>query len=314
MINEKILITGGNGFLGKSLCEKLEPIANIIAPRSRILNLLDLQNTLQGLAIIKPTMIIHLAATVGGIGANRNNPGRFFYENLQMGLNILEASRLNNVKKLLITGTVCSYPKFTEVPFKEENIWKGFPEETNAPYGIAKKSLLIGLQAYKDQYGMNSCYLLPVNMYGPRDNFDLDSSHVIPAMIRKFIDARNRKAKTVTLWGTGGASREFLYVDDCADAIVKALQLIDSPTPINIGTGNEITMRDLADLIKKLTKCNADIVWDTSMPDGQPRRCLSTDKAKELLNWQASTTLTDGLKKTIQWYEANEDSIHNTNR
>jgi GDP-L-fucose synthase len=247
--------------------------------------------------------VIHLAAEVGGIGANRGNPGRFFYANMAMGLNMIEESRRSGLSKFVQVGTVCAYPKFTPVPFREEELWNGYPEETNAPYGIAKKSLLVMLQGYRDQYGLNGIYLLPVNLYGPRDNFDLESSHVIPALIRKFIAARDEGRDEVEVWGTGAASREFLYVEDAARAILMATEQYDGPEPVNIGAGREVTIRELIETIGKLTGYAGSIVWDTTKPDGQPRRMLETSRARDWFGFQADVELEDGLATTIAWWE-----------
>jgi len=252
----------------------------------------------------KPELVIHLAAEVGGIGANRANPGRYWYANLIMGANILEQSRLHGVDKLVVIGTICAYPKFTPVPFKEEDLWNGYPEETNAPYGLAKKTLLVGAQAYRDQYGLDAIYLLPVNLYGPGDNFDLESSHVIPAQIRKMVEAIERGEREVVLWGDGSPTREFLYVDDCAEAILLAAERYDGPDPVNLGTGSEISIRELAETIAELTGYEGELVWDTSKPNGQPRRRLDTERAERLFGFHASTPLREGLERTVTWYRA----------
>jgi GDP-L-fucose synthase len=250
----------------------------------------------------RPDTVIHLAAEVGGIGANRDNPGRFFYANMAMGLHMVEEARKRRVEKFVQVGTVCSYPKFTPVPFREDELWNGYPEETNAPYGVAKKALLVMLQAYRDQYGLNGVYLLPVNLYGPGDNFDLQSSHVIPALIRKCEQARLAGAEAVDCWGTGAPSREFLYVEDCAEAIVAATQRLDSPEPVNVGASSEITIRELTELIARLTGFEGRLRWDPSKPDGQPRRSLDTSRARELFGFTATTPLEHGLQQTIDWY------------
>ncbi len=251
---------------------------------------------------MRPTVVIHLAAEVGGIGANRAQPGRFFFSNLSMGMNLIEEARLRGVAKFVQVGTVCSYPKFTPVPFREEDLWNGYPEETNAPYGIAKKALLVMLQAYRQQYGLNGIYLIPVNLYGPGDNFDLETSHVIPAMIRKFVEAKRQDLPRVELWGTGAASREFLYVDDAARGIVSALEQYDGAEPVNLGTGKEIAIRDLAEKIKQLVGYNGEITWDASKPDGQPRRCLDVTKARTLFGFTTRMDLETGLQRTIESY------------
>ena len=250
----------------------------------------------------KPTVVVHMAAEVGGIAANRDNPGRYFYANMAMGMHLIEHARRIGVKKFLQTGTICAYPKFTPVPFQESELWNGYPEETNAPYGIAKKALMVMCQAYRQQYGMNAIYLLPVNLYGPRDNFDLHSSHVIPALVRKCVEAKNKGDAQITAWGTGSASREFLYVEDCADGLIAALERYDAPEPINLGSGREITIKALTELVAHLSGFAGKIVWDPSKPDGQPRRCLDVSRAREKLGFVAGTSLEDGLRKTIQWF------------
>jgi GDP-L-fucose synthase len=255
------------------------------------------------LADARPELIIHLAAVVGGIGANRENPGRFLYDNLIMGAQLIEQSRQAGVAKFVCIGTICAYPKFTPVPFREEELWNGYPEETNAPYGLAKKLLLVQLQAYRQQYGFNGIYLLPVNLYGPRDNFDPGSSHVIPALIRKCVEARRRGEPQVECWGTGTATREFLYVDDCAEGILLAAERYDEPDPVNLGSGREISIRDLAEMIRAQTGFAGELVWDASKPDGQPRRCLDTSRARERLGFEAGTSLEEGLTRTVEWYE-----------
>jgi GDP-L-fucose synthase len=246
----------------------------------------------------RPERVFHLAAEVGGIGANRSNPGRYWYANLMMGAHVLELSRLNEVDKLIVAGTVCAYPKFTPVPFSEDDLWNGYPEETNAPYGVAKKSILVGAQAYREQYDLDSIYLLPANLYGPRDNFDLDSSHVIPALIRKMVESSDE----VVLWGDGSPTREFLFVDDCADGLLLAATRYDGPDPVNLGTGVETSIRELAELIAELTRFEGELIWDTSMPNGQPRRQLDASRAEQLFGFRARTALRDGLARTIAWY------------
>ncbi|MCK4624720.1 MAG: GDP-L-fucose synthase, partial [Phycisphaerae bacterium] len=259
-------------------------------------------------AEMKPTVVIHLAAEVGGIGANRENPGRFFYSNMAMGLHLIEHARLVDLKKFVQVGTICAYPKFTPVPFKEEDLWNGYPEETNAPYGVAKKALLVMLQAYRRQYGLNGVFLLPVNLYGPGDNFDPRSSHVIPALVRKFVEARRQGDDKVVCWGTGSVSREFLYVDDCARGLMLATQGYDGPEPVNLGAGFEITIRDLAGKIKALTGFEGELVWDTDQPDGQPRRCLDTTRAAEYFDFRAEMDFDEGLKRTIEWWQEHGES------
>ena len=303
---KRIVVTGGAGFLGSFLCEQLEATGagELIIPRRADYDLTEQDAVRQLYADAKPDMVIHLAAEVGGIGANRANPGRYFYANMAMGLHLIEEARKFKVDKFVQVGTVCAYPKFAPVPFREEDLWNGYPEETNAPYGVAKKSLLVMLQAYRQQYNLNGIYLLPVNLYGPRDNFDLESSHVIPALIRKFIAARNENAAEVVAWGTGSASREFLYVEDAARAILLATEKFNGDQPVNIGTSHEITIRDLVELIAKLTGYQGQVVWDTSKPDGQPRRKLDTTRAKQLFDFEAATDLETGLQTTIKWWES----------
>jgi GDP-L-fucose synthase len=303
---KRILVTGGAGFLGSFLCPMLEERdAELFVPRSRDFDLTE-QNDVRRLMIeARPDIVIHLAAEVGGIGANLENPGRFFYANSSMGVNLIEESRRAQVQKFVQLGTVCAYPKFTTVPFKEDDLWDGYPEETNAPYGVAKKSLLVMLESYRQQYDFDGIYLLPVNLYGPRDNFDLESSHVIPALIRKFIHARDTGAATVDVWGTGSASREFLYVEDAARAIVLATELYDSAEPVNVGAGREVTIRELVEMISDIVGFEGEIVWDTSKPDGQPRRMLDTTRARKTFGFDAEVELDDGLRRTIEWWEAN---------
>jgi len=272
-------------------------------PRSSEYNLVEKADIVRLLADSLPDLLIHLAAVVGGIGHNQKNPGRFFYENLMMGAQLIEQSRLRGVEKFVATGTVCAYPKFTPVPFKEDDLWKGYPEETNAPYGLAKKMMLVQSQAYREQYGFNSIFLLPANLYGPGDNFDLETSHVIPALIRKCVEARRRGADFIEVWGSGKPSREFLYVEDCAEGIVKAAANYDESDPVNLGNGREVVISDLVELIAKLTRFEGEIRWQSDRPDGQPRRQLDTSRALERFAFEATTSLEDGLKKTIEWYE-----------
>lgn len=315
--NKRICITGGKGFLGSHLVNKFKERGcnNIFSADIDKYDLRKLKDVKRMFDEIRPDIVIHLAAKVGGIGANREHPGEFFYDNLVMGVQLMEYARRNEIEKFVAIGTVCAYPKFTPVPFKEENLWNGYPEETNAPYGLAKKMLLVQAQAYRQEYGFNAIYLLPVNLYGPGDNFDPKSSHVIPALIKKFIDAMGGKKevlnkpnklkkpdKPITVWGTGKASREFLYVEDAAEAIVLATEKYDKPEPVNIGAGFEITIKDLVKLIAKLTGFEGAIEWDTSKPDGQPRRCLDTSKAQREFGFKAKTGFEEGLKKTIDWY------------
>jgi len=299
----KTIVTGGAGFLGTHLVEKLR--AKGIEPYVPLLEDWDLtraEDVERLFAETKPELVIHLAAEVGGIGANQANPGRYWYANLMMGSHILEQSRLSGLRKLVLIGTICAYPKFAPVPFKEDDLWNGYPEETNAPYGIAKKTLLVGAQAYRDQYGLDAIYLLPVNLYGPRDNFDLETSHVIPALIRKMIAAKRSGEREVVLWGDGSPTREFLYVDDCAEAILLAAERYDGPDPVNLGTGNEISIRELAELIAELTGYEGELAWDKSKPNGQPRRRLDTSRAERLFGFRAGTSFREGLERTIAWY------------
>lgn len=306
IVGKRIVVTGGAGFLGSFLCEQLEAAGadELFIPRRAEYDLTEQDAVRQLYADADPDVVIHLAAEVGGIGANRANPGRYFYANMAMGLHLIEEGRKHKLEKFVQVGTVCAYPKFAPVPFREEDLWNGYPEETNAPYGVAKKSLLVMLQAYRQQYNLNGIYLLPVNLYGPRDNFDLETSHVIPALIRKFIAARDERSGQVVAWGTGSASREFLYVEDAARAIVMATELFNGDQPVNVGTSHEITIRELVELIAKLTGYDGKVVWDTAKPDGQPRRKLDTTKAAQLFNFEAGTGLEDGLRKTISWWES----------
>jgi GDP-L-fucose synthase len=303
---DRILVTGGAGFLGSFVVEKLRArgYQDIVVPRRREYDLTREADAERLYSDFRPAAVMHLAAEVGGIGANRDNPGRFFFANAAMGLHLIEGARKHGLKKFLQVGTICAYPKFTPVPFKEDELWNGYPEETNAPYGVAKKALLVMCQAYRQQYNLNAIYLLPVNLYGPRDNFDLHSSHVIPALIRKCIEARDRGDKQIVAWGTGSASREFLYVEDCAEGLVASLEKYDSPEPMNLGSGREISIRDLTHLVAQLANFQGEIVWDPTKPDGQPRRCLDVTRAQSELGFTAATQLEDGLRKTIQWYES----------
>jgi GDP-L-fucose synthase len=306
--DKKILLTGGSGFLGSHIVENLVKKRRVLRSQISIPSHkeYDLRVWSNCQEVIKNVdVVIHLAARVGGIGFNQKNPGTLFYDNILMGVQIIEAARLEGVQKFIEVGTVCAYPKFTPIPFKEDDLWNGYPEETNAPYGIAKKALLVMAQAYRQQYGMNIIFLLPVNLYGPGDNFDLESSHVIPAFIRKFIEAVRKDEKDVTIWGTGSASREFLYVEDAAEAILAAAEKYDKPDPINLGTGKEVTIKELVNLVAKLTGFEEQIVWDTSRPDGQPRRCLDVTRAKREFDFEAKTDLVTGLIKTIAWYREN---------
>ena len=304
LANKRIMVTGGSGFLGSFVLEKLAErgCTGVFVPRSSEFNLTRASDITRALAASEPEVVIHLAAVVGGIGANRDEPGRFFYENAMMGIELIEQSRRYGVGKFVCIGTVCAYPNLTPVPFSEDDLWNGYPEETNAPYGIAKKAMLVQLQAYRDQYGMNGIFLLPVNLYGPRDNFDLRTSHVIPAIIRKCVEAKERGDSSVTLWGTGTASREFIYAEDAAEGIVLATERYDEPDPVNLGAGFEITISDLAERIVGLTGFEGEIVWDSTQPDGQPRRSLDTRRARERFGFEAQVGFDEGLRRTIEWY------------
>lgn len=304
----RVVVTGGTGFLGQVLCRKLRErgCQNLGVPTHQEYDLSTEDGVRRMYADLQPEMVIHLAAEVGGIGANREHPGRFFYKNMAMGLHLIEHARTNGVQKFVQAGTVCAYPKYTPVPFREEDLWNGYPEETNAPYGIAKKALFVMLDAYRREYGLDSSVVVPVNLYGPGDNFDPRSSHVIPALIRKCVEARDRDETSMTCWGTGSASREFLYVDDAAEGILRAAEVMTEPTPINLGTGCEITIRNLVELIAKHTGFQGEILWDSTKPDGQPRRCLDTSRAGKLLNWSAQMDFEEGLHQTIQWFEQNQ--------
>lgn len=308
---DRIVITGGAGFVGSFVVEMLRArgYQNIFIPRRSDFDLTLEADARRLYQEFRPDIVMHLAAEVGGIGANRDNPGRFFFANLAMGLHLIEQARINRIKKFLQVGTICAYPKFTPVPFRESELWNGYPEETNAPYGVAKKSLLVMCRAYRQQYGLNAIYLLPVNLYGPRDNFHPHSSHVIPALIRKCVEAKLSGQNQITAWGTGSASREFLYVEDCARGIVLSLEKYDSPDPMNLGSGKEITIKDLTELIARLSGFTGQIVWDPSKPDGQPRRCLDVSRAKKAIGFTAETTLDDGLKKTIAWFESHSGEL-----
>ena len=301
----KVVVTGGAGFLGRFVVEKLNafPQVEVFVPCSRDYNLVEGADVKRLLSDVKPDMVIHLAAVVGGIGHNQKNPGRFFYDNLMMGVQLIEQSRLQGVKKFVATGTVCAYPKFTDVPFKEDDLWNGYPEETNAPYGLAKKIMLVQSQAYRQQYGFNSIFLLPANLYGPGDNFDLETSHVIPALIRKCVEARRAGTPFIEVWGSGRATREFLYVEDCAEGIVRAAASYDEGDPVNLGNGREIVIKDLVETIARLTGFEGEIRWQSNKPDGQPRRQLDTTRAFEKFGFRATTSLEEGLRKTIDWYE-----------
>ncbi len=309
--NKRVVVTGGAGFLGSFVVEQLRArgCSQIIVPRSKDYDLVQMEAVQRLYADAKPDMVIHLAARVGGIGANQSNPGRFFYDNLMMGTQLIEVGRQRGLKKFVALGTICAYPKFAPIPFKEDDIWNGYPEETNAPYGLAKKMMLAQSQAYRQQYGFNSIVLFPVNLYGPRDNFDLNTSHVIPAMIRKCVEAKEAGKDRFTLWGDGSPSREFLYVEDAAEGILCAAELYNGSLPVNLGTGEEITIHNLAGLIANEVGFKGQIEWDTTKPNGQPRRCLDVSRAKQLFGFQARHNLREGLKKTIQWFHLNSQSI-----
>jgi GDP-L-fucose synthase len=300
-----VTVTGGAGFLGRFVVEKLEAFegVEVFVPRQHDYNLTEKPDIQRLLNDSRPDLIIHLAAVVGGIGHNLMSPGRFFYDNLMMGAQLMEEARLRGVKKFLATGTVCAYPKFTPIPFKEDDLWNGYPEETNAPYGLAKKMMLVQSQAYRRQYGFNSIFILPANLYGPGDKFDLETSHVIPALVRKCVEARNRGASFVEVWGSGRASREFLYVEDCAEGIIKAAAQYDEGDPVNLGSGREITIKDLVGMIARLTRFEGEIKWQPEKPDGQPRRRIDTTRAFERFGFQAQTSLEEGLRRTVDWYE-----------
>lgn len=303
----KILVTGGAGFLGSHVVERLRArgCTKLILPRSANCDLREKSEIERLLAKTSPTHILHLAAVVGGIGANQKHPGKYFYDNAIMGIQLMEAARKQGVEKFVALGTICAYPKFSPTPFREETLWDGYPEETNAPYGLAKKMMLVQAQSYRAEYGYNAIYLLPVNLYGPRDNFDLESSHVIPALVRKCVEAKDMGRKEIVLWGDGTPTREFLFVEDAAEAICLATEKYDGAEPVNIGSGKEISIRDLATTVCELVGFRGKIVWDTKRPNGQPRRQLDVSRAKKYFGFEATTTFTDGLRKTVEWYLSN---------
>jgi GDP-L-fucose synthase len=302
--SKRVVVTGGNGFLGSFVAEKLghRGCRQLFLPRSAEYDLREERDVARLFEDTRPDIFIHLAAVVGGIGANREHPGRFFYENAIMGIHAIEQARRSGIEKFVCVGTVCSYPKFTPVPFREDALWDGYPEETNAPYGLAKKMLLVQLQSYRQEYGTSGIYLLPVNLYGPRDNFDLGSSHVIPALIRKCVEARQAGSPRIVVWGTGAPTREFLYVEDAAEAIVLAAERYNGPDPVNLGSGSEISIRELVGLVTELVGYRGAVEWDTSMPDGQPRRCLDTSRALREFGWRAQVPFRAGLERTIAWF------------
>ncbi|HEY9784855.1 MAG TPA: GDP-L-fucose synthase [Candidatus Obscuribacterales bacterium] len=310
--NKVIVVTGGSGFLGSHVVESLKGAGceKVVIPRKRDFDLTQQADVRKLIKSHSPDIIIHLAASVGGIGANRDNPGKFFYENLLMGAMLMEEARLGNCEKMVVVGTICSYPKFAPIPFREEDLWSGYPEETNAPYGIAKKAILVQSQSYREQYGFNSIYLMPVNLYGPRDNFDLDSSHVIPALIRKFTEAKESAAREVVLWGDGSPTREFLYVEEAARGIVLATEKYNAPEPVNLGSGHEISIKELATLTGQLVGFEGGIKWDTTKPNGQPRRRLDVSRARDYFGFESKIDFREGLRKTIDWFNENRKAIY----
>jgi GDP-L-fucose synthase len=309
--DKRVCVTGGAGFLGSFILEKLEQrgAGDVFVPHIEDYDLTDPKDIDRVLTEAKPDIIIHLAALAGGIGANRERPAEFFYQNLMMGVPFMHRAWEEGVDKFVAIGTICAYPKFTPIPFKEENLWEGYPEETNAPYGLAKKMLLVQAQAYREQYGFNAIYLLPVNLYGPRDNFNLETSHVIPALIRKCVEAKDRGDKEIVAWGTGAPTREFIYAGDAAEGILLAAEKFNGSEPVNLGSGMEISIKDLIELIARLTEFEGKIVWDESKPDGQPRRALDTQRAYEYFGFRAQMSFEEGLRRTIEWYRENQDKI-----
>lgn len=309
--DKRVVVTGGAGFLGSFVVEQLRArdCRAIVVPRSRDYDLVEMDAVRRLYADANPDVVIHLAARVGGIGANQANPGRFFYDNLMMGSQLIEVGRQVGLKKFVAIGTICAYPKYAPIPFKEDDLWAGYPEETNAPYGLAKKMMLVQSQAYREQYGFNSIVLFPVNLYGPRDNFDLETSHVIPALIRKCAEAQQNGKPEIVLWGDGTPTREFLYVEDAAEGILLAAEQYDDSRPLNLGTGEEISIKNLAGMIATELGFHGRILWDHTKPNGQPRRCLDVSRIKQTIGFQAMHSLRDGLKKTIQWYRVNRDAL-----
>lgn len=304
---KRVVVTGGGGFLGSFVVDRLlaRGCEQVFVPRQKEFDLTTVAGIEKMFAAYQPQVIFHLAAVVGGIGANKENPGSFFYKNAIMGIQLIEAARTHGVEKTIVAGSICSYPKFTPVPFKEEDLWNGYPEETNAPYGVAKKALLVMCQAYRQQYGMNAIFLMPVNLYGPRDNFDLESSHVIPALIRKAVEARDRGVQELVCWGDGSPTREFLYVEDAAEGLITGAENYDGEEPVNLGSGFEVSIKDLTEKITRLSGFQGSLTWDTSRPNGQPRRMLDTNRAANLFGFRAKVNLEEGLARTISWYEKN---------
>lgn len=310
LTGKRIVVTGGGGFLGSFVVDRLKQrgCSQVMVPRRRDFDLTTVDGVEKMFSEFRPEVMFHLAAVVGGIGANKENPGSFFYQNAIMGIHLIEAARRHGVEKTIVAGSICSYPKFTPVPFKEDDLWNGYPEETNAPYGVAKKALLVMCQAYRQQYGMNAIFLMPVNLYGPRDNFDLESSHVIPALIRKAIEARNSGAPEIVGWGDGSPTREFLFVEDAAEGLIAGAERYDGLEPVNLGSGFEVSIKDLTEKITRLSRFEGNLVWDTSRPNGQPRRMLDTTRASSLFDFRAKVDLEDGLARTIAWYEGQQSA------